>query len=48
MVCREAGYQAALESLYEEEAAISDDDGEALLDNDGYPVLGRTAKFPVH
>ena len=39
---------AALESLYEEEAPMSDDDGEAILDNDGYPVMARTAKFPVH
>ena len=39
---------SALESLYEEEAPISDDDGEAVLDNNGYPVMARTTKFPVH
>ena len=37
-----------LESVYEEEAVITDDDGEALLDDEGHPVLGRTTKFPVH
>ena len=39
---------SALKSLYEEEAPKSDDDGEAVLDNNGYPVMARTAKFHVH
>ena len=39
---------SAVDSLYEEEGPVSDDDGEALLNDDGSPVLGRRAKFPVY
>ena len=37
-----------LESVYEEETVVTDDHGEALLDDEGRPVLGRVAKFPLH
>ena len=39
---------AALNSLFEEEEPVSDEDGEAMLGDDGNPVLGRRAKVPVH
>ena len=39
---------SALGTLYEEEEALSDEDGEAVLGDDGSPVMARTAKFPVH
>ena len=38
--------KTGLESVYEEETVVTDDHGEALLDDEGRPVLGREAKFP--
>ena len=38
---------SALNSLFEEEEPVSDEDGEAMLGDDGNPVLGRTAKVLV-
>ena len=40
--------QTALDSLFESETAVVDEDGEPLMDAEGRPAVGRISKFPIH
>ena len=40
--------QTALDSVYEEETAVTDENGEPLMNDEGFPVLGRVSKFSLH
>ena len=40
--------QTALDSMYEEETTVVDENGEPLMDAEGLPVVGRVSKFPLH
>ncbi|KAL5058119.1 hypothetical protein RYX36_029723, partial [Vicia faba] len=38
----------ALDSLFEAETAVVDEDGEPPMDVEGRPAVGRVSKFPIH
>ena len=40
--------QTALDSIYEEETAVVDENGEPVMDAEGRPAMGRVSKFPLH